>query len=94
MEITHEEYQKYKLQCQQAINDIIWPEDALDLPNLNIADALKLAKNGQKLDKETVKSLEPNTLLFHEWMDYVHIVTICYNECHLQQKFTILRTGY
>ena len=93
MEITAKEHQSYKLSCKQAIEDTTWPETDCPSPVITLAQALHLAKNGQNLSKDNVEKLEPKTMLFHEWMDYAHIVTICYNKCHQKKKYTILRIG-
>ena len=93
MEITTKEHQSYKLSCKQAINDTVWSETNCLSPITQLDQALSMAKEGQNLSKENVEKLEPKSMLFHEWMDYAHIITIFYNKCHKKKKYTILRIG-
>ena len=82
-----------KNKCQQARANIKWDNSAPFLPNLNLKEALRMAKNGENLNQRTVERLEPTTNNYNEWMDYAHILTIEYNKNRTECKYTILRTG-
>ena len=93
MKISAEQQQRYKNQCDKAIEEIIWPQNIPLLSEINLKQALQMAKDGQKISKKTAQALEPANLCFHEWMDYAHMLTIYFNSCNQQCKYTILRIG-
>ena len=39
-----------------------------------------------------MQKFKPKSRVFSEWMDYAHLLTVCYNYDKEVQKFTILRT--
>ena len=90
--LNDEDLNRIQTDCTKAIKNIAWKHNA-DLSNCKtIKQAIRLAREGFDGGPEASEMFKPKTRAFSEWMDYAHLLTICYNCDKEIRKFTILRT--
>ena len=86
------ELQRIQSDCAEAIKNTSWKCNA-DLSSCkSIKQAIQLAREGFDGGPKALQMFKPKTRVFSEWMDYAHLLTVCYNCDKEIQKFTILRT--
>ena len=90
--LNNDELQQIQMDCDKAIKIITWKRNA-DLSDCKtIKQAIQLAREGFDGGPEALEIFKPRTRVFSEWMDYAHLLTVCYNCDKKIKKFTILRT--
>ena len=90
--LSEAEVQKINDDCQAALNQVTWNNNA-DLDNCYmIKQAIQLARDGFDGGPTAIEKFKPKDANYNSWMDYVHLVTVHYNRGKLIKKYTILRT--
>ena len=85
------ELQQIQSDCAEAIENTTWKYNA-NLSNCTmIKQAIQLAREGFDGGPEALQIFKPKSRVFSEWMDYAHLLTVCYNYDKEVKKFTILR---
>ena len=91
--ISEAEKERLKEICANFLDQVDWRNNTTFSADTSLSEALDLAKNGKDAGKIGAIAMEPKCLLFHEWMQYAHLITIYYNWNKSEQKYTILRNG-
>ena len=77
--------------CYAALEHVQWNHNETFDADTTISKAIQSARMGKDAGLHGAVKLVPATLNFHDWMDYVHLITIYYNFGKPIKKFTILR---
>ena len=89
-----EEKEEILKKCNAALDAVTWYNNLSFTADTTIDQALRSARLNMDAGLTGAQSLVPLSLNFHDWMDYVHLVTLYYNFGKETKKFTILRTGW
>ena len=91
--MTAQEFERTRDSCNWALTRITWKNNATVDAAQSRSKALLAANNGMDPGHDKTRSLAPQTMLYHEWMQYAHLLTILYNRDRAEKRFTILRKG-
>ena len=92
--ITLNEREEIMRKCEAALDQVKWNNNISFTADTTIAQALLSARSNKDAGLKGALSLLPSTLDFHEWMDFIHLITVYYNFDKDVKKFTILRKGW
>ena len=94
VEITEEEKNSILEKCYQAMQETTWNNNVSFSADCTISQAIQTARDNKDAGLQGALQLLPTTNDFHDWMNYVHLVTIYYNFGKINKKYTILRYGW
>ena len=93
-EITLGDKDKIMKKCMDALKEVTWRNNMSFAADTTIEQALQSARMNMDAGLQGALGLVPSTSDFHEWMDFVHLITVYYNVGKTAKKFTILRIGW
>ena len=94
VEITEREKKSILEKCHQAMLDTSWFNNVSFKADCTILQAIQAARDSKDAGLQGALQLTPTSNNFHEWMNYVHLITIYYNVGKTTKKYTILRIGW
>ena len=89
--LSYEEKEEILGKCNIALNNVAWNNNTTFTADTTLSQAIQSARLNMDAGLHGALSMMPSTSNFHEWMDFVHLVTIYYNFGKIAKKFTILR---
>ena len=89
--LSKEEKEEILVKCNKALENVNWNNNTTFDADTTLAQAIQSARLNMDAGLHGALSMMPSTSNFHEWMDFVHLVTIYYNFGKIAKKFTILR---
>ena len=77
--LTEAEIKRIDDDCQAALKQVSWNNNA-DLANcFSIKQAIQLARDGFDGGPAAIEKFKPKDAAYNSWMDYAHLITVYYN---------------